>query len=175
LLHQVGDLFELNVKLRCQKVNCINFMSHHICWISWILAISAWLWIPYNVHSVSDTLCVNCGPLLTGCRLHADVLNSSASEEHQLHYRSICRHLLCLWHHKLHVRCFEMSLFVPFQFPVLPSTVTVLTVTKSSAPPTRMYRQQHTLRNSRCFVFPSSSVSQVTGRLVVEGYEVRRN
>jgi hypothetical protein len=24
-LHQVGDLFELNVKLRCQKVNGINF------------------------------------------------------------------------------------------------------------------------------------------------------
>jgi len=22
LLHQVGDLFELNVELRCQKINC---------------------------------------------------------------------------------------------------------------------------------------------------------
>jgi len=21
-LHQVGDLFELNIKLRCQKINC---------------------------------------------------------------------------------------------------------------------------------------------------------
>jgi len=29
LLHQVGDLFELNVKLRCQKVKVIS-MSYHV-------------------------------------------------------------------------------------------------------------------------------------------------
>jgi len=27
-LHQVGDLFELNVKLRCQKVNVIQFQIY---------------------------------------------------------------------------------------------------------------------------------------------------
>jgi len=33
-LHQVGDLFELNVKLRCQKVNAacsINFNRTQTC------------------------------------------------------------------------------------------------------------------------------------------------
>jgi len=29
MLHQVGDLFELNVKLRCQKVNTIKPRSLH--------------------------------------------------------------------------------------------------------------------------------------------------
>jgi len=31
LLHQVGDLFELNVKLRCQKVKEIVFVRHSDC------------------------------------------------------------------------------------------------------------------------------------------------
>jgi len=30
LLHQVGDLFELNVKLRCQKVKRIEFVSNRV-------------------------------------------------------------------------------------------------------------------------------------------------
>jgi len=36
-LHQVGDLFELNIKLRCQKVKplCtryIHWLTYHVTW-----------------------------------------------------------------------------------------------------------------------------------------------
>jgi len=41
LLHHVGDLFELNVKLRCQKVN-----QHGLPWY-WTLASVMGIWWPW--------------------------------------------------------------------------------------------------------------------------------
>jgi hypothetical protein len=38
ILHQVGDLFELNVKLRCQKVKIIHSLSSVFCNINNILS-----------------------------------------------------------------------------------------------------------------------------------------
>jgi hypothetical protein len=127
----------------------------------------------HTIYTVCQTLCVCCGPLVTECRLHADVLNSCVSEQYQLHCPCIFRHLLlsvtsqasCTWFRNVTVCAVSASRVTVRGDGSYNDNV--FRLTKANAETVAHFR------DSRCSLSPFFSGSTVARRPAVEGKEVR--